>query len=171
MNILTVEKNILDLTTLEDDIPETQFTVVDLGSDAKSYDGSDIIFPRLVYVEDYSGPAIECDVMGQSVILPLAWNIFIGEEDISEVELIPMTALNARDFSVIITNPIDGFRHYFGTIKVKSVYTDYDWVLPKIKNGQALAIPITSNTENPVCLYITHSTSKIPNVLSANDFM
>jgi len=171
MNILTVEKDIIDLTELEDEIPETQFTVVDMGSDAKNYDGSDIIFPRLVYVEDYTGPAIECDVMGRTVILPLAWQVFIGEEDISEVEIIPMTALNARDFSVIVTNPIDGFRHYFAPIKVKTVYTDYDWVLPKIKNGQALAIPIDDNTENPMCLYITHSTSKIPNVLSANDFM
>jgi hypothetical protein len=171
MNILTVEKQIIDLVELDDEIPETQFTVVDLGSDAKSYDGADVIFPRLVYVEDYSGPAIECDVMGNTVILPLAWNIFIGEEDISEVELIPMTALNARDFSVIITNPIDGFRHYFSTIRVKSVYTDYDWVLPKIKNGQALAIPINTDTENPLCLYITHSSSKIPPISSANDFI
>ena len=128
MNILTVEKEIIDLTELEDEIPDTQFTVVDLGSDAKNYEGADVLFPRLLYVEDYSGPAIECDVMGYSVILPLAWNIFIGEEDISEVEIIPITALNARDFSVIITNPIDGFRHYFSMIKVMSVYTEYDWV-------------------------------------------
>lgn len=172
MNILTVEKDIIDLAEIDDEVPETQFTVVDLGSDAKNYDGADIIFPRLVYVEDYSGPAIECNIMGHVVILPLAWNIFIGEEAISEVELIPITALNARDFSAIVTNPVDGFRHYFETVKVKTVYTDYDWVLPKIKNGQALAVPIDpSDTQNPLCLYITHSTSKIPTVSSANDFL
>lgn len=171
MNILTVEKNILDLTTIGDEIPETQFTVVDLGSDAKSYEGSDILFPRLVYVEDYTGPAIECDVAGSTVVLPLAWNIFIGEEDISEVELIPITALNARDFSAIVTNPIDGFRHYFSLVRVRAIYQEYDWVLPKIKNGQALAIPINDDKENPLCLYITHSTSKIPQTSSAVDFM
>lgn len=171
MKVLTVEKNILDLTTIGDEIPETQFTVVDLGSDAKSYEGSDVLFPRLIYVEDYTGPAIECDVGGYSVVLPLSWHIFIGEEDISEVELIPITALNARDFSAITTNPIDGFRHYFNVVRVRAIYQEYDWVLPKIKNGQALAIPINDDPENPLCVYITHSTSKIPQTSSAVDFM
>lgn len=171
MKILTVEKKILDLTTIDDEIPETQFTVVDLGSDAKSYEGADVLFPRLIYVEDYTGPAIECDVGKYRVVLPLAWHIFIGEENLSEVELIPITALNARDFSAIITNPIDGFRHYFNTVRVRSFYPEYDWVLPKIKNGQALAIPLNDDEKNPLCLYVTHSTSKIPQTSSASDFM
>lgn len=173
MNILTVEKKVIDLVDIDPDeeFPDTQFTVVDLGSDAKNYEGSDIMFPKLLYVEDYSGPALECWIRSERVILPLAWNIFIGDEEVSDIELLPITSLNARDFSVIVTNPIDGFRHYYERVRVKALYTDYDWVLPKIKNGQALAIPISKDENDPLCIYITHSQSKIPTNISSTDFL
>lgn len=171
MNILTVEKKILDLTTLDSIEYDTRFTVIDFGSDANKYSEPDIIFPKLLYVEDYTGPALECMIDNHVFVLPLAWFIFIGDEDISEIEALPLTSLNARNFSVITTNPIDGSRHHYKEIKILNVYPDYDWVLPKIKNGQCIAVPYNNDSDNPMCVYITHSTSKIPNILSPVEFI
>lgn len=170
MNLLTVEKNIINIQNYEPKMP-TQFTVVDLGSDIKQHKETDIVFPKLLYVEDYLGPALDCDIGGYRVMLPLSWFICIGDEDVSEVESIPITSLNARDFSAIVTNPIDGFRHYFMEVRIYNVLTEYEWVLPKIKNGQSIAVPINNNENNPLCVFLSHSLTKIPPSLSPLDFM
>lgn len=169
MKILTVESKQLDLNDIEDEIEPTQFVVVDLGSELNPYeDETDIIFPKLVYIEEVTSPAIKCQIGKIEFLLPLTWNIFIGEEDVGEVELIPLTSINARDFSVLITNPLKGFRTHFEKINVKEVLIDYDWSLPKLKNGQALALPLDDSNN---CLYITSSTTKIPNEVAASDFI
>ncbi|ASV44160.1 hypothetical protein PBI_SCTP2_145 [Salicola phage SCTP-2] len=170
MKLLGVEKNIINLQDESHRYPQ-QFTVIDLNSDINIADGADIIFPKLLYIEDYVGPAIDCSIGGYRVMLPLSWCIFIGDEDVSEVEAIPMTSLNAREFSTIVTNPIDGFRHYFLDIRIYDVLTEYEWILPKIKNGQCVAYPITNDSNNPLCVYVSHSTTKIPTSLSPTDFM
>lgn len=168
MRILTTEQKQLDLDTIDDEISPTQFTVVDFGSNINTDGETDIIFPKLIYLEQYIGAAVVCDIGKDEVILPLSWLIFIGDEYSAEIEAMPITELNAREFNVISTNPISGFRHYFPTIKIKRVVLDYNWVLPKIKNGQCLAVPINSKNE---CIYITNSNSKIPNGISPTDFI
>lgn len=172
MNILVVENDLrgkkLDLSSIEEEIPITQFTVVDLGSDLNHTNKSDIIFPKLIFLEEHVSSAVLCDVGGYEVLLPLSWYIFIGDEESAEIELIPITELNARTFQTIVTHPVEGFRHHFIDIRIKKVLIDYDWVLPKIKNGQALAVPFT---EKNMCLYLANSSSKIPTISTPTDFM
>lgn len=172
MNILVVENDLkgvkLDLTTIDDEIPITQFVVVDLGSDLNHHNQPDIIFPKLIYLEEHVSSAVLCDVGGYEVLLPLSWHIFVGDEDSAEIELIPITDINARTFQTIVTHPLEGFRHHFMDIRIKKVLIEYDWVLPKIKNGQCLAVPFT---ENNMCLYLTNSPTKIPLITTPTDFM
>jgi hypothetical protein len=168
VNILTVEQKQLDLSKIDDVIPMTQYTVVDLGSDLNHHNSADIIFPKLIYIAEQTGAAVLCNIGGYEVMLPLSWNIFVGDEDSAEIELLPITELNARKFQALITNPISGFRHHFGDVRLMRVLIDYDWVMPKLKNGQALAVPINSKNE---CIYITSSLSKIPTVCSPSDFL
>ena len=113
MNILTVEQKQLNLNLIDDVIPITQFAVVDLGSDLNHYNEIDIIFPKLIYIAEQTGAAVLCDIGGYEVFLPLSWNIFVGDEDSAEVEVLPICELNARQFQAIVTNPISGFRHHF----------------------------------------------------------
>lgn len=173
MKLLTVEKKILDLGALDemDEIPSSQFTVMDMGSDANPLDEPDILFPKLVYIEEYVGPALKCMVGDYSVILPLSWFTFIGEEEMGEVEVIPITGINARNFDLIVSDPITGFRHHFLPVRVVELYMEYDWVLPKLKNGQAVAIPINDDEDYPLCIYASHSKSKIPVVISSGEFI
>lgn len=173
MKILSVEKKIIDLGKLSefDEVPKTQFTVVDVGSDANPSDEPDILFPKLIYIEEYTGPALKCLVGDHVVMLPLAWFTFIGEEDIGEVEIVPVTSINARNFETIVTNPIDGFRHHYYPIRAMELYMEYDWVLPKLKNGQAVAVPINDDEENPQCIYVSHSKSKIPLIVNSGEFI
>ena len=173
MKLLTVEKNILDLGGLSelDDVPKTQFTVIDLGSDANPSTEPDILFPKLIYIEEYCGPALKCMIGEFPVILPLSWFTFIGEEEIGEVEIIPVTGINARNFDVIVSDPINGFRHHFLPIRAVELYMEYDWVLPKLKNGQAVAMPINDDAEDPLCVYLSHSKSKMPVVVNSGEFV
>lgn len=173
MKLLTVEGEILDLGTLDemDEVPNTQFTVIDLGSDANPLDEPDILFPKLIYIEEYVGPALKCMVGEHSVILPLSWFTFIGEEEMGEVEVIPITGINARNFDVVISDPIKGFRHHFLPVMVVELYMEYDWVLPKLKNGQAVAMPINDDPNDTLCMYISHSKSKIPPVIDSGEFV
>lgn len=168
MNILTVEQKQLNLNQIDDVIPMTQFTVIDLGSDLNHDNTADVIFPKLIYIAEQTGAAVLCEIGGHDIFLPLSWNIFVGDEDSAEVEILPITELNARQFQAVVTNPISGFRHHFLDIRIKRVLIDYEWVTPKIKNGQALAVPINDKNE---CIFITGSLSKIPAVSSPSDFM
>lgn len=168
MKILTTAQQQLDLNCIDDEIEMTQFTVVDLGSNINTRDEPDIIFPKLIYLEQYIGAAVVCDIGDDEIILPLSWYVFIGDEDSAEVEIIPITELNARSFNVIATNPISGFRHHFPRIRIKEVLMDYSWTLPKIKNGQCLAVPINKTN---LCVFISNSNSKIPNTVSPMDFL
>lgn len=174
MNILTVENKIINLCNIDEftDIPRTQFTIIDLGSDAiKEEEAPDIRFPKLVYIEEYTGPAIKCSIGGHIVIIPLSWYIFIGEEDFGDVEIVPVTSINARNFSTVVSDPIRGFRHHFMDIRPVDLYMEYEWVLPKVKNGQAVAVPINDDPDRPLCIYLSPSKSKIPETVNAGDFV
>lgn len=168
MNILTLEGKQLNLNNIDDVIPITQYTIVDLGSDLNHNNEIDIIFPRLMFIAEQTGAAVLCDIGGSEIILPLSWNLFVGDEDSAEVELVPISEINARSFYALMTNPINGFRHKFEEVRIKRVLIDYDWVVPKLKNGQALPIPINAKNE---CIFITPSTSKIPQICSPSDFL
>lgn len=173
MKLLTVENEILDLGELGlmDEIPRTQFTVLDLGSDANTLHEPDIVFPKLIYIEEYTGPALKCQIGEFTTILPLSWFTFIGEEEIGEVEIIPVTSINARDFETIVSDPINGFRHHYMPIRAIELYIEYEWVLPKLKNGQAVAVPINDDPKNPICVYLSHSKSKMPIVVNSGEFV
>jgi len=174
MKILTVENKIIDLTDIDefDEIPRVQYSIIDLGSDAiKEEEIPDIRFPKLVYIEEYTGPALKCAIGEYTTILPLSWFIFIGEEDYGDVEIVPITTINARNFSTVVSDPINGFRHHFMEIRPIDLYMEYDWVMPKIKQGQAIAVPINDDEQNPLCIYISHSKSKIPISVNAGEFV
>lgn len=174
MKILTVENKIIDLSTIDkfDEVPRVQYTIIDIGSDAiREDEAPDIRFPKLVYIEEYTGPALKCAIGDYTTILPLSWFIFIGEEDFGDVEIVPITSINARRFNTVVSDPIHGFRHHFMEVRPIDLYISYEWVMPKLKHGQVVAVPINDDPENPLCIFLTPSKSKIPQSVSAGDFV
>lgn len=168
--IVTVENEIIDLNTLGDEVPDIRYSVLDCGSEESRENETDFYFNRLIYMEEFVSPAVVCMIGEQQAILPLSWNIFIGDESFGELELVPIHSLNAKDFSTIVYNPVSGFRFNFATIRLIKVLPEYKWVFPKSKCGQLLSYPVFNNIKgNPECVFITSSTAKIPTNISMGD--
>lgn len=168
--ILSLDNNeIVDLNKIGDEIPDIRFAVLDCGSDNNKENEIDFFFNRLLYIEEFVAPAVVCMIGKHKTVLPLSWNILIGDESFGEVELVPIHSLNAKEFDTFIYNPLKGFRFNFEPIRLIKVLPEYNWTFPKSKNGQLLAYPVYTNNGVPECIYISSSTSKIPNIISVGD--
>jgi hypothetical protein len=91
--------------------------------------------------------------------MPLDWQILIGEPDLGDLEVLPLTAINDRGFTVFQFNPLTSFRPSFLPIEIVDVYSEVTWFSPKLKNGQLLCVPL-SNDPEPECVYFVKDISK-----------
>jgi hypothetical protein len=91
--------------------------------------------------------------------MPVDWQVLIGEPDLGDLEVVPLTSINDRGFSVFTFNPMKSFRPTFQTIEIVDIYQDVKWYFPKLKPGQMLAIPLTTGPE-PMCAYFIKDVSR-----------
>lgn len=167
--VLALENNIIDLNTLGDEVPDIRYSVLDCGSEPSREGDVDFYFNRLLYIEEFVSPAVVCMIGGHKNILPLSWNILVGDESYGDLELVPVHSLNAKEVDTFVYNPIKGFRFNFEPVRLLKVLPEYNWIFPKSKNGQLLSYPVYTNNGNPECIFITPSTSKIPGIISVGD--
>ena len=73
--------------------------------------------------------------------MPIDWQVLIGEPEVGNLEVLPLTAINDRGFKAYNFNPLTGFRPDFLDIEIVDVYNDVNWYCPKLKNGQLLTVP------------------------------
>ena len=160
MNILTLENTAYEMNEIPDEIDELRFCVLD-NSDPKD---PDYFFIPLIFLESFSSPALVLTINGHTVKMPVDWQILIGEHDLGDLEVVPLTSINDRGFSAFSFNPRSSFRPSFYKVEIVDIYQDVKWYFPKLKPGQMLAVPLTSG-ENPDCVYFVKDISRQSEVL------
>lgn len=91
--------------------------------------------------------------------MPIDWQILIGEPDFGDLETLPLTSINDRGFKAFQFNPLSSFSPTFPDIEIVDIYQDVMWYTPKLKNGQMLCVPLSSN-EKPECVYFVKDISR-----------
>ena len=155
MNILVLEDQKYDLTTLPEEVDDLRFAILDNSNPSTC----DYYFIPLIFLESFNSPALVLRI-GDSVIkMPLDWQILIGEPDFGDLETLPLTSINDRGFKAFQFNPLSEFKPTFLAIEIMDVYNDVTWYAPRLKNGQFLCVPI-DNDDKPRCVYFVKEISK-----------
>ena len=96
MKILTLENRAYDLNTLPEEVDDMQFAIFD-NSDPSSPDHH---FIPLIFLESFNAPALVLNIGNTTVKMPMDWQILIGEPDLGDLEVLPLTSINDREFNV-----------------------------------------------------------------------
>ncbi len=156
MRILTLDNMAYELNEIPDEVEDLRFAVLD-NSDARS---PDYFYIPLIFLESFNSPALVLKI-GENVIkMPVDWHVLIGEHDLGDLEVVPLTSINDRGFSVFCFNPLTSFKPEFANIEIIDIYQDVKWYFPKLKPGQLLAVPLETGVEKPLCAYFIKEISR-----------
>lgn len=163
MRILTLENKFYDLDRLPDEVDDMRFAIFD-NSDPHN---PDYHYIPLIFLESFSAPALVLRIGEAEIRMPMDWQVLIGEPDLGDLEMLPLTSINDRGFKVFQFNPLTSFRPSFLDIEILDVYHEVTWYAPKLKNGQMLAVPLTDDTE-PECVYFVKDISRNCEIVDYN---
>jgi hypothetical protein len=156
MRILTLDTNEpYDLDQLPDEVDDMRFAILDNSDPANP----DYHYIPLIFLESFNAPALVLQIGGHKIKMPIDWQVLIGEPEIGDLEMLPLTSINDRGFKVFQFNPLSSFRPSFPQIEIVDVYQEVAWYAPKLKNGQMLAVPITEGSK-PDCVYFVKDISR-----------
>lgn len=155
MKILTAENTSYEMNELPEYVEDLRFCVLD-NSDPKD---PDYFFIPLVFLETFNDPALVLKIGKHTIKMPYNWQLLIGEPDFGDLEVIPLTRLNDRNFKAFTFNPISNKIPSYELIQILDVYQDVKWYFPKLRNGQILAVPL-DDSPNPPCAYFVKEISK-----------
>jgi hypothetical protein len=96
--------------------------------------------------------------------MPVDWQLLIGESEFGDLEVVPLSSINDRGFSVFCFNPLSSFRPEFHPVEIVDIYQDIKWYFPKLKQGQLLAVPL-SEDHKPLCAYFIKDISRQSEVI------
>lgn len=160
--ILNLETNrSYDLNEIPDEVEDLRFCVLD-NSDPKS---PDYYFIPLIFLESFNSPALVLRIGEHTIKMPVDWQLLIGEVDLGDLEVVPLTSINDRGFSAFCFNPVKSYRPEFHPVEIIDIYQDVKWYFPKLKPGQMLAVPIDSDSENPMCAFFVKDISRVSEVV------
>jgi len=163
MKILTLDNEPYELDTLPDEIDDLRFAILDNSDPANP----DYHYIPLIFLESFTAPALVLRIGEHTVKMPMDWQILIGEPDIGDLEVLPLTSINDRGFRAFQFNPLTDFRPSFPEIEILDVYHEVTWYSPKLKNGQMLAVPIEDESV-PQCVYFVKDISRNCEVIDYN---
>ena len=156
MRILTLDKNqAYELDHLPEEIEDIRFAIFDNSNPSEP----DYHYIPLIFLESFNAPALVLRIGENTIKMPMDWQILIGEPDLGDLEMLPLTSINDRGFRCFEFNPLSSFRPSFPDIEILDVYHDVTWYAPKLKNGQLLAVPLTDD-EKPLCAYFVKDISR-----------
>lgn len=160
IRILTLENELYELNNLPEEVDEDlRFCVLD-NSDPKE---PDFFWIPLIFLESFNAPALVLNIGGNVIKMPIEetkpWFVLIGDKEVGELEVVPITSLNDRGFKVFAFNPMGDYRHDFMDIDIVNVFTGIKWYFPKLKPGQLLAVPL-NDEPNPPCVYFGKEISR-----------
>jgi hypothetical protein len=157
MQILTLENQTFPLKDIPEELEdEVRFAVLD-HSDAKN---PDFFFVPMIFLESFSAPAMVMEIGGHEITMPVDWHIAVGDSmSGNDLEVLPLTSINDRGFEAFLFNPLSSYKFDFAEIKITNFYNDVKWYFPKVKNGQLLAVPLTTKDKS-VCAYFIKDISR-----------
>lgn len=162
MRLLILDQNSsYELNEIPEEVEDMRFCVLD-NSDPKN---PDYFYIPLIFLESFNSPALVLRIGPHLIKMPVDWQILIGEKDIGDLEVVPLTSINDRGFSAFCFNPISSFRPDFYPIEIVDIYQDVKWYFPKLKPGQMLAIPLESNTQGSLCVYCVKEISRVSEIV------
>lgn len=164
MNILTLENFTLDMMSLPSEVDDLRYAVLD-NSDPED---PDYFFLPLVFVESFTAPAAVLRIGERIVKMPLDWQVLVGDPEIGDLEIIPLTSISERGFEAFVNNPLASYRPGFEGVDIVDIYNDVKWYCPKLRNGHLLAVPLTDGPEPP-CAYFTREVSRTQQVVKVQD--
>lgn len=163
MRILTLDNTYYDLNQLPDEVDDMRFAILD-NSDPHN---PDYYYIPLIFLESFNAPALVLRIGENTIKMPVDWQILIGEPDIGDLEMLPLTSINDRGFKAFQFNPLTSFRPSFPDIEIVDVYHEVAWYSPKLKNGQMLCVPISEGPE-PDCIYFVKDISRNCEIVDYN---
>jgi hypothetical protein len=163
MQILTLDNAPYDLDQLPDEVDDMRFAILDNSDPANP----DYHYIPLIFLESFNAPALVLQIGDRKIKMPIDWQVLIGEPEIGDLEMLPLTAINDRGFKVFQFNPLSSFRPSFPPIEIVDVYQEVAWYAPKLKNGQMLAVPITEGNK-PDCIYFVKDISRNCEIVDYN---
>jgi len=157
MQILTLENQTFPLKDIPEELEdEVRFAVLD-NSDAKN---PDFFFVPMIFLESFSAPAMVMEIGGHEITMPVDLHIAVGDSmSGNDLEVLPLTSINDRGFEAFLFNPLSSYKFDFAEIKITNFYNDVKWYFPKVKNGQLLAVPLTTKDKS-VCAYFIKDISR-----------
>ena len=162
MRILTLDNTSYEMNEIPEEVEDLRFCVLD-NSDPKD---PDYFFIPLIFLESFNSPALVLKIGKWTVKMPIDWQLLIGEPDLGDLEVVPLTSINDRGFSVFTFNPMSSFKPEFYSVEVVDIYQDVKWYFPKLKPGQMLAVPLEENKEKPLCAYFVKDISRQSEVVN-----
>lgn len=162
MRILTLDNTSYEMNEIPDEVEDLRFCVLD-NSDPKE---PDYFFIPLIFLESFNSPALVLRIGEWTVKMPIDWQLLIGEPDLGDLEVVPLTSINDRGFNVFTFNPMSSFKPEFYPVEVMDIYQDVKWYFPKLKPGQMLAVPLESGKEKPLCAYFVKDISRQSEVVN-----
>jgi len=163
MRILTLDNLHYDLDHLPDEIDDMRFAILDNSDPANP----DYHYIPLIFLESFAAPALVLQIGNYRIKMPVDWQVLIGEPEIGDLEMLPLTSINDRGFRVFEFNPLSSFRPSFPKIDIVDVYHEVTWYSPKLKNGQMLCVPIDDEPE-PQCVYFVKDVSRNCEIVDYN---
>ena len=163
MRILTLDNTYYNLETLPEEVDDLRFAILD-NSNPQNVDYHYI---PLIFLESFNAPALVLRIGEYRVKMPVDWQILIGEPDLGDLEVLPLTSINDRGFKAFQFNPLTSFRPSFLDIEIVDVYQEVAWYAPKLKNGQMLCVPV-SDEEKPACVYFVKDISRNCEIVDYN---
>lgn len=157
MKILTIDNDVYEIDTVPDEIDDVRFAVFD----TTDPDFMDYYFLPLIFLESFYAPAVCLQIGEYNIQIPMDWSIAITDEDLTGIEVIPLTSLNNRGFLTVTLNPLSGSLLKAEEIKITNIFQDVKWYFPKLKHGHMLVAPLEDG-ENPRCALFVKEVNKIP---------
>lgn len=126
--------------------------------DASDRDYYDFYFPPLVFLESFNAPGVALEAGNCTFTMPLDWSALVCDENMSSLEIMPLTSLNNRGFCLPVFNPLGKAFPQALEVNIVDVYADVKWYFPKLKTGTVLVIPLTNGFNPPCSLFVKDRT-------------
>jgi hypothetical protein len=168
MQILTLDNTCFDLNTLPDELEDDiRFSILDNSSPAEP----DFFFLPLIFLESFNSPAMELEINGNRIVMPLDWHILVGDPMAgNDLEILPLTSINDRGFEAFVFNPLSSYTHKFMTVSITNIYNDVKWYFPKTKNAQLITTPIEAK-DDPLCAFFIKDINRQSETLQLHNLL
>jgi len=163
MRIHTLNDTSFELNTLPDEIDDMRFAVLDNSNPTEP----DFFYIPLIFLESFTSPALVLKIGDYKIKMPVDWEIIIGEDEVGDLETLPLTSINDRDFKAFQFNSLSAYSPTFELIEILDVYSEVNWYAPKLKNGQFLCVPLEDGPK-PKCVYFIKEISRNCEVIDYN---